>query len=89
MKNALIDPNTSPVKYISGWTDDTDPQPIYTQIDNSYRVAQVSDKTFDICPPLFWTPCADDVVTDEFYYHIDDKEIYPVPESPPKPIPTI
>jgi hypothetical protein len=88
MKNALIDPNASPVSYISGWTTDTDPQPIYTQIENSCRVAQVepNGKTFEVAPPLFWAECADDVVTDDWYFNLDDKEIYPKPESPPKPI---
>jgi hypothetical protein len=38
-----------------------------------------------VSPPLFWTPCDDDVVADQFYYNTADEQIYPVPESPPAP----
>ena len=85
MKNALISPNESPIEYLSGWTTDIPPQPIYTQIENSCRVAEVSDQTFEIALPLFWTICADDVVADQFYYNTNDKEIYPVPDPAPYP----
>lgn len=81
MKNALISPNESPIKYISGWTIDN--EPIYTPIENSCRVAEVSDQTFEIAPPLFWTPCENDVVADQWYYNTGDKEIYPIPEPAP------
>ena len=85
--NALISPNESPIKYISDWTTDTPPQPIFIQIENSCRVAQVEPdgQTFEIGEPLFWTPCADDVEAGKFYYNINDKEIYPIPPSPPYP----
>jgi len=85
MKNALISPNESPIKYISGWTTDTPPEPIYTPIENSCRVAEVEDQTFEVSLPLFWTPCADDVIADQFYYNTADEQIYPVPEPAPKP----
>jgi len=86
-KNALISPNEISIKYISGWTTDTPSQPIYTQIENSCRVAQVepNGETFEVALPLFWTPCADDVVADFFYYNTNDKEIYPVPSPAPYP----
>jgi hypothetical protein len=86
MKNALISPNESPIKYVSGWTTDTPPEPIFTTIENSCRVAEVEDQIFEVALPLFWTPCADDVVADKWYYNTSDKEIYPVP--PPAPYPT-
>lgn len=86
MKNALISPDESPINYISGWTTDTPPNPIYTQIENSCRVAEVSNQTFEVSPPLFWTDCEDNVVADQFYYNTNDKEIYPVP--PPAPYPS-
>jgi len=86
MKNALISPDESPINYVSGWTTDTPPNPIYTQIENSCRVAEVSDQTFEVSPPLFWTDCEDNVVADQFYYNTNDKEIYPVP--PPAPYPS-
>jgi hypothetical protein len=85
MKNALISPSESPVKYTSGWTETTPPEPILTPIANSCRVAEVSDATFPVGDPLFWTPCADDVVADQFYYNTSDKEIYPVPPNVPIP----
>jgi hypothetical protein len=86
MKNALISPNENPIKYISGWTTDTPPKPIYTAIENSCRVAEVEGQTFEVSPPLFWTPCADDVIADQFYYNTNNKEIYPVPEPAPEPV---
>lgn len=85
MKNALISPNESPIQYISGWTETTPPEAIFTQIENSCRVAEVTDVTFPVGDPLFWTPCADDVVADQWYYNTSDKEIYPVPEPAPYP----
>jgi hypothetical protein len=85
MKNALISPNESPVKYVSGWTTDTPPEPIYTPIANSCRVAEVEAQTFEVALPLFWTPCADDVKADQFYYNTTDEQIYPIPEASPYP----
>jgi len=92
MKNALISPMECPINYISGWTIDTSPKPIYTPIytpiENSCRVAQVEPdgQTFEIALPLFWTACEDDVVADKFYYNVDSKQIYPIPEPAPYPI---
>ena len=56
--------------------------------ETGYRVAQVVDKgqTFEVGSPLFWTPCADDVVADQWYYNTEDKEIYPIPEPAPEPV---
>jgi hypothetical protein len=85
MKNALISPNEQPIKYLSGWTTDTPPQPIYTPIANSCRVAEVEDQTFEVALPLFWTPCDDDVVADQWYYNTTDEQIYPVPTPAPVP----
>jgi hypothetical protein len=86
MKNALIDPNEKPINYVSAWTTDTPPEPIWTPIENSCRVAEVEDKTFEVSPPLFWTPCADDVIADQFYYNTANEQIYPIPAPPPKPV---
>jgi hypothetical protein len=85
MKNALISPNESPINYISGWTETTPPEPIYTQIESSCRVAEVESQPFGVSLPLFWTPCADDVKADQFYYNTADEQIYPVPENAPYP----
>lgn len=85
MKNALIDPKETPVQYVSGWTTETPILPIYTSIENSWRVAEVVDTTFGVASPLFWTECADDVEADKFYYNNVDNTIYPCPPSPPYP----
>jgi hypothetical protein len=83
MKKALISPNESPIEYVSGWTQDNPPQPIYLYIENSCRIAQVSNKTFEVAPPLFWTDCEDDVIANQWYYNINDSEIYQIPLPPP------
>jgi hypothetical protein len=87
MKNALISPNESPVTYISGWTTDTPPEPIYTSVENSSRVAEVESdgQTFEVAPPMFWMLCEDDVKADQFYYNTADEQIYPKPTSAPYP----
>ena len=48
--------------------------------ETGYRVAQVVDQyeTFEV-GGLFWTPCADDVVADQFWYDPSDKLIKPFP----------
>ena len=43
MKNALISPNEQPIKYISEWTTDTPPQPIYTPIANGQLVEVINN----------------------------------------------
>ena len=45
--------------------------------ESGYRVAQVEPdgQTFEVGSPLFWTPCADDVVADQFWYDPQDKLI--------------
>jgi len=85
MKNALISPNESPIQYVSGWTTDTPPEPIFTPIENSCRVAEVETQIFEVALPLFWTACEDNVIADQWYYNTNDKEIYPVPEPAPYP----
>ena len=50
-----------------------------------YRVAQVEpdDQIFPVADPLFWTPCADDVVADQFWYDPADGQIRPIPQPEP------
>jgi hypothetical protein len=43
--------------------------------ESGYRVAQVELETFEVGQPLFWTPCADNVVADQFWYDPQDKLI--------------
>lgn len=46
--------------------------------ETGYRVAQVSETTFEIAPPLFWVECADDVVADQYWYDPTDQQIKPM-----------
>ena len=85
MKQALISPNEEPIKYISGWTQDDPPQPIYTVILNSCRVAEVMDQTFEIAPPLFWVECEDNVKADQWYYDTENQTIDIIPLPPTQP----
>ncbi len=46
------------------------------------RVAEVMYTPFEVAPPLFWVPCADDVQADIYYYDPADQQLKhtPVPE---------
>ena len=89
MKNALIDP-TVQVSHIASWTSTKPIQPVVEVYPNSARVAQVEDSPFEVAPPLFWTPCAEDVIADQFYYDTENQTINPVVDTPmpeqPQPI---
>jgi hypothetical protein len=85
MKQALISPNESPIQYVSGWTQGDPPQPIYTVILNSCRVAEVESQPFEVAPPLFWTKCEDDVKADEWYYDTENQTIDIIPNAPLPP----
>ena len=50
------------------------------------RVAEVAQHTFPVAQPLFWTPCADNVMADQFYWAAG--KILPVPQPPP-PVPAV
>lgn len=41
------------------------------------RVAEVSAAEFPVAQPLFWMPCANDVVADQYYYDPNDQQIKP------------
>lgn len=92
MKNALIDPQ-HPVSHITSWTNPPPPalpEPVFEAYPNSARVAEVAVQEFPIAPPLFWTPCADDVVADQWYYDTVTTQILPVQNAPypeqPQPV---
>jgi hypothetical protein len=50
--------------------------------ETGYRVAQVvpTGETFPVASALFWTPCADNVVADQFWYDPSDQQIKPFPQ---------
>lgn len=81
MKEAMISPQET-LEYQTGWDETTTPPtPIYTK---GWRVAQVEPegKTFPMAEPIFWTPCADDVEQDTWFYVPETKEIIQVPPQP-------
>ena len=55
--------------------------------ETGYRVAQVvaTGETFPVSTELFWTPCADNVIADQFWYDPSDQTIKPIP-VPPEPV---
>jgi hypothetical protein len=69
MKNALISPNEFAYSYNGTFLGE--------------RVAEVATEVFPVAPPLFWTPCADDVVADRWYYDPVTLEILEAPQPPP------
>lgn len=89
---ALIDPN-APVMQITDWLFHPETKnytPVFTEISNSDRVAEVTADEFPVASPLFWVDCADDVVADLWYYNNVDQTILLVPSPPPvPPIPEI
>jgi hypothetical protein len=80
---ALINPNEQ-ARYISGWTSDEQPQPIYTTI--GARVCQVEQQDFPVGPPMFWMECGSEVVADVYYYDTQDNEIKLKPEDAEGPV---
>lgn len=82
---ALIDP-TSSVQYIASWSvdplDATKYVAVMATYPNSARVCQVQMDSFEVATPLFWTPCADDVVADEFWYDTTASTFAPVVYAP-------
>jgi hypothetical protein len=49
--------------------------------ETGYRVAEVAQQTFEVALPLFWVPCATNVVADQYWYDPFDKTIKSIPES--------
>ena len=48
--------------------------------ETGYRVAQVVNQgqTFSVSDQLFWMPCADNVVQDQYWYDPTDQQIKPI-----------
>jgi hypothetical protein len=82
MKKALISPNESPIQYISGWGDEPPYKAVYSNYENSCRVAEVCDTEFEVAQPLFWVDCANDVLADQFYYDTATQAINPIVNVP-------
>ena len=89
MKKALIDPTTQ-VQQITGWMlnpSSVGPKylPVYTAIPDSARVAEVSDQSFEVAPPLFWADCGDEIVADQWYYDTVSQQFVVIPAPAPRP----
>jgi hypothetical protein len=70
---ALIDPQTTNIKYIKEWV--ANPSeiyppviPVYDVYPNSERVCEVQETPFQVALPLFWTDCPSNCVADQWYY---------------------
>lgn len=50
-----------------------------TSIQNGVRVAQTSEKSFDICTPFYWVVCPENIIADEFFYDEETGQFNPVP----------
>lgn len=83
---ALISPNESfNLTWVSGWIkDDQDQwQPVYSEILNCQRVAEVEPTSFEVAPPLFWVDCPEDCKADQWYFK--DGQCFIKPEDVLKP----
>ena len=89
MKKALIDPNAK-VYFVASWAAPVkkgEPYtPVFEEVPNSDRVADVVDAEFPVAEPLFWLDCSDNVVANEWYYDNVTLEFVVVP--PPAPYPS-
>jgi hypothetical protein len=53
--------------------------------ETGYRVAEVTSQEFEVHSSLFWVDCADNIVSDQFWYDPSDQTIKPVPQPEPEP----
>lgn len=80
---ALISPNeVSTHIWVSSWTlnEETNQwEPIYSEIVNCQRVAQVEpdNKIFEVAQPLFWFDCPEDCVENFWYYKDGQVQLKP------------
>jgi hypothetical protein len=88
MPKALISSNEV-VQHISGWktvlTEEPGVEltnPIYTDIPNSNRIAEIEENTFEVNSALFWVDCNSSVTTDSYYYDSSDSTIKIIVNEP-------
>lgn len=73
---ALISPNeVFNYKWVSSWEIKTTQEgnefiPVYSEITNCQRVAQVvpDNEIFEVSLPLYWLDCDNNCVADQYYY---------------------
>jgi hypothetical protein len=88
MKKALIDPNVIVYELVAWNPPETQGgpyTPVYQEIPNSDRLAEVVDAEFQVAPPLFWVDCSDAAVADQWYYNNATNECLVIPPGPPYP----
>ena len=85
---ALIEPQ-SEVKYISGWNPPVAPATKYTPIETvcGVRIAEVTEESFPVAPPLFWVDCENNVKAETYCYVENSQSIILIPPNEPDPSP--
>lgn len=82
MAKALISPSESVVR-ISDWqVVDNKYQPVPEIIENGARIAGMDIQEHDVCPPLFWKDCADNVDQDTWYYDLVQEQFFEIGNVP-------
>lgn len=88
MKKALIDPNAK-VYFVASWQNPSKPgepyTPVFEEVPNSDRLAQVQEDEVPVALPLFWVDCPDNAVADQWYYNNSSLECLVVPPDAPYP----
>lgn len=84
MKKALVSPLDIdvPVTYVSGWTNETPAEVIFSNIENAYRIIEVANQSFEVSKPLFWVDCPDETIADAWYFDINTSLCLPKDEVP-------
>jgi hypothetical protein len=78
---ALISPDESfTLPWVSSWNGDV---PVYSEILDCQRVAEVEPEAFEVASPLFWVDCPDDCKADQWYFK--DGQCFIKPQDTPKP----
>lgn len=49
--------------------------------ETGFRVAEVSQGTFEVAQPMFWVDCSDDVAADFWWYDPSDSQIKRKPDG--------
>lgn len=75
MNNALISPNEQIYSYDGTLL--------------GVRIAQVEAVTFEVCPPLYWVECADDVNAQDWYFQTETNTCQLKPVEPTIEVPNI
>jgi hypothetical protein len=85
MSKALISPGES-VRRITGWqVVENKYEPIIGIIENGARIAGMDIQEHEVCPPLFWKDCSDDMDQEKWYYDLVQEQFFEI-GGIPKPI---